>query len=144
MGAHKNVPKNEEKKKIVAIWYFQLKNELPCVIFKRTYYAAKMKWLKKCKTIQINKIFLVLSQEDHTPNLKRCQQIYSGCDTVFGIVSKCMYYTKTAISDMICWLSPYRWHSYIKQSFPFFPFTLTWWNRNYILYVEPTFILISK
>ena len=143
MGAPKIVPKNEEEKKIVATWYFQLKNKLSFAMFKRTSYAAKMKWLKKCKTIQINTIFLVLSQEDHTPNLKRCPQIYSRCDTVFSIVSKRMYYTKTAITNMICWLSPYHWHSDIK-SFPFFPFTLNWWNRNYILYVETTFILISK
>ena len=88
--------------------------------------------------------FLVLRQEDHTPNLKRCHQIYSECDTVFGIVSKCMNYTKTAITDRICWLPPYHWHSNIRKSFPFFLFTLTWWNSNYILYVEPTFILMSK
>ena len=29
----------------------QLNNEIPCVLFKRTFYGAKKKWLKVCKTI---------------------------------------------------------------------------------------------
>ena len=35
---------------------------IPCVLFKRTSYIAKKKWLNLCKTIPTNEIFLVLRQ----------------------------------------------------------------------------------
>ena len=49
MGAQKNVPKNEEeKKKIVVFWEIsQVNNELPCVLLKRTSIQLKRNG-KKC------------------------------------------------------------------------------------------------
>lgn len=53
MGTQKNIHKNEkEKKKIAAVQYiFQVTNELPFVLSKRTFSTAKEKWLKEYKTI---------------------------------------------------------------------------------------------
>ena len=64
-GQKQNVPKNEEgKNKIVVVWYI---SELLNVLFKRTPYKAKTKWLKNCKTIAINKILLVLRKSITPP-----------------------------------------------------------------------------
>ena len=42
----------KREKKIAAVQYiFQVTNELPFVLSKRTFYTAKEKWLKEYKTI---------------------------------------------------------------------------------------------
>ena len=47
MGTHKNVPKNEEKKKILLLSdRFLVNNEF---LFKRTSYRTKKMWIKVCK-----------------------------------------------------------------------------------------------
>ena len=52
----KMLPKNEEEKKKVVLWYIsQGSNELSSVLFKTTSYTAKKKWLKVCRVIQISK-----------------------------------------------------------------------------------------
>ena len=52
LWAPKNMPLKMKKR--------TRKIELPCVLFKRTSYTAKKKWLKVCKIIQLNKVFLLL------------------------------------------------------------------------------------
>ena len=52
-GDQKNAPKMKERKRK---WLFsnnisQVNKELPCVLFERTSYTAKKKYLKACKII---------------------------------------------------------------------------------------------
>ena len=88
-GRQKKCPQKwrTEKENCCCLINSQVHNKLPSVLFKRTSYTDKKKWLKVRKTTWINKIFLVLRKVNQNPSWKRCPQISSEYDTAFVNIS---------------------------------------------------------